>query len=46
MRYYLVWQIVRMEGNDMETDEDIVFCADSDKWEVSEATIPKKVLRA
>lgn len=42
-RFYLVQQIVRMEGNERMSDDDIVFCADSDKWEVTEVQIPKKV---
>jgi hypothetical protein len=45
MRYYLVWQIVRTEGNERMSDEDIIFLADSERYEVSEADIPKKVFQ-
>ena len=43
-RHYLIWQIVRTEGNERMSDDDIIFIANSDKWEVSEAIIPKKVV--
>ena len=42
MRYYLVWQIVRTEGNERFSDDDIIFFTDSEVFEVSEVTIPKK----
>jgi uncharacterized Zn finger protein len=45
MRYYLVSQIVRTEGNERLSDDDILFLADSDKYEITEVEIPKKVSR-
>jgi hypothetical protein len=44
MRYYLVFQIVRTEGNERLSDEEILFFADSDKYEIAEVEIPKKVV--
>jgi hypothetical protein len=42
MRYYLVQQIVRTEGNERLSDDDIIFLADSEKWDVNEIQIPKR----
>jgi hypothetical protein len=36
MRKFLVWQIVKIKGSERPSDADIVFLADSGRWEVSE----------